>query len=381
MFGFEKDKVVLVTPEPKEISVRTKELSLADRAHLVEYAEADPKIITDVELEVPEEEAKIDSKTFIKHKEKMTFDKASIAIFDHLETEHFHIATAGVRPKDVAEMAERLWHGMAFQHMNFREDWGDKKKIIFVIDDDDIYKAMGDWYIKELKSGGEAEQAQGARLERLWMQVSGTNIRLPDEQQEKYNAFSSAKVFRVQQGNDSDYQKVFGPFPTHGIAGALLSQQMGGVSDISPDGYFAITTGHSYYKEIQLAKRTNTHLLDADNYENDEIGKASGFDDGRSWARELRKIVRKGDAELDLQKTLASKVLTVTPTQLVIVYSLSYYMQSTPARLANFAELVRRIESNNQVPPPVEIAKIFGFDSVEDFEEGWTEFVKSTAFK
>jgi len=56
-------------------------------------------------------------------------------------------------------------------------------------------------------------------------------------------------------------------------------------------------------------------------------------------------------------------------------------MQSDPARLTSYAKMVRRIESNNQVPAPVEIAKIFGFKDVKELEADWTNFVKSTQFK
>ena len=99
------------------------------------------------------------------------------------------------------------------------------------------------------------------------------------------------------------------------------------------------------------------------------------------WARALKKIVRKGDMKLRVSALLSYQVENLKPKQLVAIYSFSYYMQSTPERIANYAELIRRIETNSQVPKDIEIAKIFGFDSVADFEKDWEEFVKSTDFK
>ena len=162
----------------------------------------------------------------------------------------------------------------------------------------------------------------------------------------------------------------------------LLTHQMGGVSEISPTGYFAITTGHAYFKEIQLAGKSETQLLDASNYEGDnEFTSASGFEDGRSWAKTLRKLVRKGDVKPDLEKLLSYKSADLTPEQLVLIYSFAYYMESDSARITAFADMVRRIESNNQVPAPIEMAKIFGFETVEAFQNDWIEFIKSTSFK
>lgn len=142
-----KGEVHLVTPENKTIKVKVETLSLADRAHLVDFAQADKKIITDVKLTIPEKDIRFDKKTLKPLEKRMGFGSSDLLAFDLLESEHFLIASTGrFRAQPLAEMAERLWHGMAFQHMNFRKDWGDKKKVIIVTTDDDIYAELGKWY-------------------------------------------------------------------------------------------------------------------------------------------------------------------------------------------------------------------------------------------
>jgi len=71
----------------------------------------------------------------------------------------------------------------------------------------------------------------------------------------------------------------------------------------------------------------------------------------------------------------------LTPEKLVLIYSFAYYLQSNPERVAAFAKMVTRIESNNQVPAAIEIAKIYGFETIEEFQADWVEFVKSSSFK
>ena len=306
------NEVHLITPEAKVIKVRIADLSLADKAHLVDFADADKKILIEGKLTVPEEDIRFDKKTLKSLEKKMGFGDESVIEFNLLESEHFLIASTGrFRSQPLAEMAERLWHGMAFQHMNFREDWGDKKKVIIITTDDEVYTALGQWYanwlLNNIPDELRAQKAAGD-IAALWNQVAGTNIRLPKDQQEEFNAFNSAKVFRIQNGDDQSYKKVFGAFPTHGLAAVLIDQQMGGVSEISPDGYFALATGHAFYKEIQLAGKSETELLNAGDYEDDEITSASGFKDGRSWAKSLRKLVRQNKVVPNVEKLLSYPV-------------------------------------------------------------------------
>lgn len=378
--GVDGDSAVLVTPEPKEIKIKIVDLSLADRQHLVEFADQPKEILTTVELGIPEKNVRIDKKQFKRLEKQLTFDEDTELIFDLYESDHFLVATAGkARPNAVAEIAERLWHGMAFQHMNFRQDWGDKKMVIFLIEDEPLYAAMGKYYTGYLSKLGQEDAAN--RLVLLWDRVAGTDFQVPTDVQEEYNVFGRARVLRIQDSVSKSFRKVFGPFPTHTIATTLLAKQMGGQSSISPSGYFALLTGHGYYKEIQLADKSETTMLSADDYEGDEIAESRGFQDGTSWAKTLRKLVKGDDVKLQFRPMLSWESSALTPEQLVVMYSFSYYMNSNAERVSNFAEMVRRIESSKQVPAAIEIAKIYGFETVEELEASWKEFVLSRDFK
>ena len=373
------DSAVLLTPDPKEIKVKVADLSLGDRQHLVEFADQPEEILTSVELGVVEKQVRIDKKQFKKLDKDLFFDETEL-VFELYESDHFLVATAGkARPQAVAEIAERLWHGMAFQHMNFRRDWGDKRMVIFLVEDEEIYSALGDYYEGFLRGLGQEDGAN--RISQIWDRVSGVGYNLPEGMQQEYNVFSLARVFRIRDSVSRSFRKVFGPFPTHAIAATLLAKQMGGQSDISPSGYFALLTGHAYYKEIQLGERSETSLLSADDYEGDEIAETRGFADGTSWAKSLRKLVKKETVKLDFERMLGWDQSTLSPENLVVMYSFSYYMNSNAKRVSCLAEMVRRIESNKQVPEAIEIAKIFGFETVDELQADWQAFVLSRDFK
>jgi hypothetical protein len=212
-----------------------------------------------------------------------------------------------------------------------------------------------------------------------WDRIGSTSISAPEETCTKFNIFAQVTVFNVD--DDDKFRKELAPFPTHAIAGSLLSKQMGGVSSFGSQGYFALLTGHSYFKEISLAGKSETQLITVDGSQKDEIGSKSGFEDGTSWARSLRPLVKSGKVAVKLEEMLKWQPDELTPERLVLIYSFAHYMENDSKRLGAFAKMIQRIESSNQIPSPEEFAKIFGFDTVEAFETDWATFIKEGDFK
>jgi hypothetical protein len=371
------DMVSLTDKDSKEVKLKAGDLSLADRQHLVEFGGADESIITGGKPGLVEKEVRIDTSAFKRLENQLTLIDSAEG-FELLETPHFLIGTSGkVRPQAVAETAERLWYGMAFVHMNFRKDWGDKRMLILLVEDRDVHDALGKWYAAQLTAAGEQEGAM--QVTNTWERTGSTSISLPEEVAAKHNVFGRAMVFNVKE--DDRFRKVLSPFPTHSIAGALLGKQMGGVSSYGAQGYFAIYTGHSYFKEISLAGKSETNLLSVEGSDKDDISSKQGFEDGTSWARTLRSMVRAGKVPVKLEPMLKWESIELTPERLVLIYSFAHYMQGDSKRLGAFAKMIRRIESSNQIPSPEEFAKIFGFDTVEAFETDWETFIKEGDFK
>ena len=378
LISMDGENVTLNTKDTKQIKLKVNDLSLADRQHLVEVGGAPATIITSGKPGLVEKDVRIDTKTFKRIDGKLTFGNESSSAFDLLETPHFLIGVAGnIRPQAIAETSERLWHGMAFQHMNFRKDWGDQRQLILLVEDRNAYKDLGKWYVNFLAEQQHQESAQ--RVSATWEKLGSTSMGVPDDMKEKYKLNDEALVFNVKAVDG--FRKDLSPFPTHGIAGSLISKQMGGVSSYGAEGYFAVTTGHAYFKEISLAGKSETHLLSVEGSGNDEIASKRGCEDGSSWARSLRPLVKRGKVKAELAPMLKWKSEELTPERLVLIYSFAYYMQSDSKRLAEYAKMIRRVESSKQIPSPEEIAKIFGFDSVAAFEADWTKFITDGEFK
>jgi hypothetical protein len=376
--GVEGNMVTLVGKDSKQIKLKVEDLSLADRLHLVEFGGAEEAILTGGKPGLVEKETRIDTSAFKRRDDILSFTDSPSEGFELLETPHFLIGTAGkLRPQAVAETAERLWHGMAFVHMNFREDWGDKRMLILLAEDRDTHAALGKWYAAHLAASGNQDGSMATQA--TWERAGSTSIQAPAEIADKYGIFERVTVFNVK--DDAKFRKDLSPFPTHVISGALLVKQMGGVSSASAEGHFALITGHSYFKEISLAGKSETQLLSVEGSQKDEISSARGFEDGTSWARTLRKLVKSGKVPVKFEEMLKWKSSDLTPERLVLIYSFAHYMESDSKRLGHFANMIRNIESSSRIPSPEEFAKTFGFDTVEEFEADWAAFIKDGDFK
>ncbi len=374
--SYDDGVVNLTTKESKAIKLKAADLSLADRQYLIEFTDAKEDLLYKVKSSVPEHQYRKPKYFLKKLEEKLSLGDSELE-FNLYETEHFMFAaSSGITPKGIAETAEACWHGMSFQHYEFRENWGTTKFLIVLPKDENLYKAIGKYVVAELKKANQTDHANNVAA--TWDMTGSNYLTVPQAAIEKHNLKKHGRIFNTK--DSKDYRKDFDPFQTHVISSALFTKQIGGISSISGSGYFAISTGHAYYKEIRLAQKTETNLISKE-YDAG-IGSKSGFADGTSWANSLKKLVKKEEIKPDIIKTLAIKDASeLDPNKLVTMYALSYYLQSTQKHIANYAKLVRIINTSDQIPAPTEMAKIFGFETVEAFQADWIEFIKSKNFK
>ena len=374
--------VLLRLENGRDSRIPRKTLSVGDQKFLEEYGGAekipiDPK----AKITVPEKEMEFNSKTLVKRDDKFELPDGYSLQFDIVESEHFLVMSSGkVRGKDTAELAERLWYGMNFQHPGFAEKWGDEKKAIFLCGEKTDYDILGKYYVDQLANSGRAQEASNSA--RTWPMSSGAGLSLDNDTCDKYDVMRGARAFRAD-GKSNFQRGVWNPFPAHCIAQDVLNVQMGGAGGgAGSDGYYAISTGHGYYKEIQLTDETVTSLLDANTYESDEVVKSGGFDDGRKWARTLRDLVKKEKVLPSLAGLYrVNRASQLTPELTVLMYGFARYMQSTPDRISKFSTVMERVDTSRSIPVPQEMAKLFGFETVKEFEDDWIAYLKSTAFK
>ncbi len=374
-------KVELQTRDGRTVTLERGLLSQADQNYLEEYGGA--PAMPDGDVANIAKATKFDPKSVVKREAKLSLDELDLE-FQIFETPHFLILERGSsRARDTAENAERLWNEMAFIHPDFARKWRKHKMAIFMVEDESDYLALGEWYAKQVAALGDEKTPQFAQMARnielTWPKSSAGTIAINRDIAEANDLMRHARVFWIRDA--SQWRGTYVAFRTHCLAGDLLDVQVDGVARYADAGWFAVSTGHSFFREIELCDQVQTRLLDADSYSSDEVVEAGGFDDGRKWAKVAKELVRRGKLDPKLKDMYGLAVANLTPEYCVMAYAFSQFLQSTVQRRAAYAKLMELVQTSSQMPVPEELAKIYGYESVEKMEEGWVEFMKSATFR
>lgn len=390
LISFDGTNVTVKDTNGRRFSFAKTKLSQADLAYLKEYANATPSPFgdksADVKVSNPAKEAKIDAKSF---KEAGEFEIPQ-GKFLVLETPHFKIMhTKGAKPDDLAELAERMWLDAAFFHTGFARFFQDRRMAIFLVDDEYMYANIGEWYAGLLEQAGGPGVDAAAQVRKTWKQAAAGQVNLPASIADPNGVLPEARVFRNYQieGTPTADEKVktekikgvWSPFRVHCLAGDLLGVQTRGLSGFGSRGYYALSTGLAYYKEINLTGKSETSILSSESVQ--DAKSTGGFSGSDKWGDELRKSIRKGDLKpsFDLLVNLTSQ--GAAPETNVLAYSFLHFLHSSQARIAGWSALVERISTSNQVPEAEDMAKLLGFPDAATMEKEWIEYISGGKIK
>lgn len=389
--------VELRDKDGKVLKVAKSSLSFGDLDYIEENAPADKTTAalgssgTKPKLPNPAREVKVDTRVFKKEAGEFKINSRTYRV---CETPHFKVMyMKPTDPMDVAELAERLWVDTAFFHSTFIPKWQDRKMAIILVNEEEAYEDAGSWYADMLSANPENKEAAD-RLRKTWPASASGAISMPQAQADAQKIFSHLRVFRTWRtkimvdtnGKEVSRKKetvkgVWVPFNTNVLAGDMLQIQAGGVPDSTPDGEFAIFSGHSYYKELLLNGRSETGMLHTEGTGKD-VGTAGGFKSDKSWAPELKKMIKKGgEWAPNLDELMKIKQNDARTRDIVFAYAFCRFLQSTPERLTAFNKLCQKIDVANQVPDLEEIAKIFGYESASALKTAWVAWMESTEFR
>ena len=335
----------------------------------------------------PAKEVKIDNKTFKKEAGDFKINSRTYRV---CETPHFKVMyMKPADPIEVGELAERLWVDTAFFHSTFIPKWNDRKMGIILVNDDEAYEDVGSWFADMLSQANTPQAKDEAeRVRKTWPQSASGSVGMPAAQADEQKIFSHLRVFRTYrtlQYTDGSKKKeimkgVWVPFNTHCLAGDMLEVQAGNIKGATPEGSFALFTGHAYYKEIELTGRSETSNLHTEGTGKD-VRSDKGFD--KDWAGELKKLLRKkeGQWKPDLDVLFKTKENDARKPDIVFAYAFARFLQSTPERLTAFNKLVQKVDVAQQVPDIEEIAKIYGYASGDALKKAWVEYMEGPDFR
>ncbi len=340
-----------------------------------------------VKIPIPGKEAKVDTKAF--KKEAGDF-KVNDRTYRICETPHFKILYfKPSEPMDIAELAERLWVDTAFFHSTYIQKWRERKMAIMLVNDDEAYTDVGSWYADMISQGIDEKAKENAQnLRKTWPESAAGSVNMLQDLALKHGVFQHMRVFRnyAKDPRDLTGKKtmpikpgVWDSFRTHCLASDMLGIQAGGVSGFNKDGSFAFFTGHAYFKEIQLTGHSVTSRLGVKGTGKD-VTSTGGYT-GKDWAPEIKKNVKKGELNPDLDRLFKVEDNAADTKDVVLAYAFSRFLQSTPERLSAFNRLTERVSTSNALPEIGDIAKIYGYETSEAFKAAFVEYIKSPEFR
>ena len=364
-------------------------LSLGDNDYIRENF-PDPKIAgfastagTPAHVPQPAKTVKIDPKSFKLGAGTFVLPTDT---FDMMETPHFKVMyQKPLDPHDMGELAERMWLDAAFFHTGFPKKFGSNKMAIFLATGYNQYDRIGQWYADQMTKAGQQEIA--AKIAATWPRSASGSMNLTEEIMGKNAVVQHARVFRAYREPAAAGQKaemirgVWTPFFVHCLAEDLLAVNVVGIANTGEKGWYAISTGHAYHKEINLTGKTETNLVRTQSAIAKDVSTIGGFQDAKNWAPELKKLIRKGEVKPTLETLY---VLTLEGSDAkgnVLAYAWSCYLESSMTKLAAFNKLIEQVGAANKVPEPAELAKTFGFDSVSAMEADFMKFLTSADFR
>ncbi len=386
------DQVTLLDGQSRQIVLTKSMLSFGDLDYIKENSPEDKssgftaKSMVKPVLPNPAKQAKIDAKTFSKAQGVFAIDVGEP--FQILETPHFKVMyIKPADPGDVAELAERLWIDTAFFHSSFGQKFRQRKMAIFLCPTEEAYRYVGEWFVGLMRAAGQNDSA--AKIAATWPQSAAGTVLLPRDIADKNGVLEEARVFRAYKPTGSTQSRpeiirgVWDSFRTHCLAKDLLRVQSGYVQSFGAKGYFAITAGHAFYKEILLTGKSETSLLSATSSSSGGVGSvtsAGGFKDARNWAQELKKQVRKGDIKADLENLFLHDQESADEKTNVLSYSFARYLENSPEHLSAFNALIQRISTSGQMPEPDDMAKIYGLADGKALEADWIKYITGPDF-
>lgn len=380
--------VTLLDTTGKQVQLDKSSLSIGDNEYIKEYF-PDAKTSSfglgssaAVQLPQPAKTAKIDPKLFKLNAGTFALAKDS---FDIMETPHFKVMyQKPVDPRDVGELAERLWLDAAFFHATFPQKFRKDKMAIFLAPSDSHYDRIGQWYADLYAKAGQQEIA--AKIGASWTMSASIPMQLTTDIARQNGVIEHARVFRAYRKTGSPSQKpellkgVLIPFNVNCLSRDMLEIQAGGVSNFGANGWYPIEIGHAYHKEISLTGKSETNLVRTQSASARDVSSIGGFQDVKNWATELKKLVRKGDVKPTLENIYLLTSDGADAKGNVLGYAWARYLQSTLPKLAAFNKLIERISASSQMPEPADLAEIYGFESPVAMEADLMKYLTSTDF-
>lgn len=288
-----------------------------------------------------------------------------------LESPHFIVGgEAKIRPAllaSYAEAAERLWTDIAADYPGLAEAFKGKKMPIILVDGKDQAKTFATWH---------QDHAQASRkVAYSYRLLSGTIVpfSLDEEFADEAGLTGVGRLFRLD-AKKADHNRVTWPERIHFLSEDILRQWIGSPDTNNGASFSIMKLVFSYHREEIICGKIESEV---------SFGGGSdveGFRNGRNWSGATKKLLKKG-ATPDIEEFLEIPAPKAQPRDLGVGHGLMHFIQAEPDRLTGFGKLLAEIAESDDSPDGEALAGALGFDSTDELNAAWLEYMESDAYE
>ncbi|WP_193210758.1 hypothetical protein [Luteolibacter marinus] len=287
-----------------------------------------------------------------------------------LESPHFIVGgQAKVRPAILAayaEAAERLWTDMASDYPGLVEAFKDRKMPIVLLEDKGESKTLANWH---------RNHAQESRTVRYSYSLESYTIVAFDLDKDfaKESGFTNiGRAFRLD-AKGADHNRILWHKRIHFLSEDILRHWIGDPVQNGTASFSIIRLVASFHREGLICGKIETEVT---------IGgrEVEGFRNSRNWSGITKKLLKDG-AQADIETLLQTQASRAEPRDLGFGYGLMHFIHADDERLAGFAKLLEDISEHNESPDAGDFAEALGYESPDELNSAWREYMMSDAFE
>lgn len=327
--------------------------------------------------------------------------------FERGESAHFIGLSQGGPPDALLKNAEAVWLESARTFSDFKDLWVDDagnpvKMALFQVASKEAYGHFCKAMVERLRADNKHDAAD--RIEALIDHSAAALLNLDAYLMMTVGtALQDSLIITYTARAGRADRLVMDPFRTHIVAQRLLAYETERL--MQPD--FWLNAGFGYNLEISLCGRTDTHLVDYENYRPQIVepseynngtqgaGNAPGgggggviqgrhFADGGRWVsliKELQASQDKSVAKGTIADLFGLSMQNLSPEQCGYSFAFVRFLMRDANSSAIFGKLIESAKNGPRSIRPEDLVAAYGYADVEAMQKAWQAFMRSPAFK
>jgi hypothetical protein len=358
--------VWVLRKDGKEVAIPKKSLSEKDREHLEEAAESPAAPVAGRGRFAV---ARVDPSAW--KPRPVGLKLGSLTYPDNLESETFIVAgPPKVRPAMLAayaDAAERLWSDLATDFPELAEAFDGRKMIIVLADDEKDAKRLAEWHLEHANASRTVSPSFNLDT---YVIVS---FRLDEKFAEENGFATTGRLFRTDSKSEQSMRRNW-PQRIHFLCDDILMHWLKPVKSNEDNSLSMFRLAACYHREELICGRIESEVSFGGGED------VEGFKNGRNWAGATKKLLRAG-ASPDIAEFLGRPATEAQPRDLGFGLGLMRFIHADPTRQQGLRKVLATAVEEKLCPDPDAFAQGLGFDSPDDLNAAWREYMLSDAFE